>query len=143
MAEMRTHMSRTLNSKLQGGSAMRKLASMLIGISVVSAALVLVPSLASAQAQDQRPIVYSVKFVCGLQAITPTSPLTEPPVKPGNYATAVNIHNFHEFPVVIVKKAVIANPEGSDPGPISQRLEVALHPNQALEVDCTDIVKLF
>ena len=134
---------------------MRKLASMVIGISVVAAALLLAASLPSAQAQDQaqdqtqdqaqnqRAIVYSVKFVCGLQAIIPTRPPAEPPVKPGNYATAVNIHNFHEFPVVIVKKAVVANPEGSDPGSISQRLQVALHPNQALEVDCTDIVKLF
>src|SRR2546428_12734842 len=122
---------------------MRKLASMVIGISVVAAALVLVPSLASAQAQDQRPIVYSVKFVCGLQAVIPTRPPTEPPVKPGNYATAVNIHNFHEFPVVIVKKAVIANPEGSDPGPVSQRLGAALRSHPSLEVGLTFIVKLF
>ena len=35
---------------------------------------------------------YAVKFVCGYEAPLATSNL-EPPVKPGNYATEINIHN--------------------------------------------------
>jgi len=35
---------------------------------------------------------YAAKFVCGYQAPLATSNL-EPPVKPGNYATEINIHN--------------------------------------------------
>jgi hypothetical protein len=35
---------------------------------------------------------YSVKFVCGYQDLV-TSANLEPPVKPGNYATDINIHN--------------------------------------------------
>jgi len=99
--------------------------------------------------------VYSVKFLCGFQnpvAVSPPlGPQAEPPVKPGNYATAVNIHNFHTFPVNICKKAVLAPPErcfkrandqtctsliGPVIGPIT------LGPDDAFEVDCQDIVTL-
>ena len=62
----------------------------------------------------RRAAVYSVKFLCGFQNpidVTPLGPQAEPPVKPGNYATAVNIHNFHAFQVNICKKAVLAPPE--------------------------------
>lgn len=53
--------------------------------------------------------IYSVKFVCGLQGINPdiTVP-AEPPVKPGNYATVINIHNYHRASVVMRWKAVPA-----------------------------------
>ena len=88
--------------------------------------------------------VYSVKFVCGLQLpIAGQVPPSEPPVKPGNYATAVNIHNFHNTQsVTIAKKAVIANPENQPPGQIGKFQRVVLEPDQALEVDCPDIVSL-
>jgi len=98
--------------------------------------------------------VFSVKFVCGLNN-TPVNlgalP-SEPPVKPGNYATAVNIHNFHTFPVFLCKKAVLAPPEGClnpavatpgcFPSIVSNFRFVTLHADQAFEVDCNDIVNL-
>ena len=88
--------------------------------------------------------VYLVKFVCGVQSPVPNLvPPSEPPVKPGNYATAVNIHNFHNgHPVPIAKKAVIANTEKQPPGQISQFTKLTLEPDQALEIDCPDIVSL-
>ena len=54
------------------------------------------------------PCVYSVKFICGDQPANPNLHLpSEPPVKPGNYATAVNIHNFHQSQkAIILKRAV-------------------------------------
>ena len=77
----------------------------------------------------------------------PFTPPKEPQVKPGNYATAVNVHNFHNGPnatVEFCKKAVVALPERVTPrGPISPIKFDALGPDQALEVDCTDIVGLF
>src|SRR5260370_16896972 len=65
--------------------------------------------------------VYSVKFVCGLQLPIPGQvPPSEPPVKPGNYATAVNIHNFHNAQsATIAKKPVIANPTNHPHRPIT------------------------
>jgi len=93
---------------------------------------------------NKGPCVYSVKFVCGLQLPNPNLvPPSEPPVKPGNYATAVNVHNFHNGQTVtIAKKAVIANPEDQPPGAISPFRKVTLGPDQALEIDCPDIVSL-
>jgi hypothetical protein len=93
---------------------------------------------------NKGPCVYSVKFVCGLQQPIPgLTPPLEPPVKPGNYATAINIHNFHNNQQVpIAKKAVIANPENQPPGPIGQFQKFVLGPDQALEIDCPDIVRL-
>ena len=86
--------------------------------------------------------IYSVKFICGVQRPQATS--FEPPVKPGNYATAVNVHNYHNSQFVpFRKKAVIALPEDQHPGPISAFRTVELGPDQAVEIDCQDIVSLF
>jgi len=120
-------------------------------IIMVIVAVVLGASLGSAQAQGSPTpsFLYSVKFVCGLQTLgSPAfAPPKEPPVKPGNYATAVNIHNFHNGPnatVEFCKKAVVALPERILPrGPVSPIKFDALGPDQALEVDCTDIASLF
>jgi hypothetical protein len=118
-------------------------------IVTVIAAVVLAASLGSAKADPTTPpFVYSVKFLCGLQTLGSQAftPPKEPPVKPGNYATAVNVHNFHSSPngVVFCKKAVVALPERVFPrGPVSRFKADKLEPNQALEVDCSDIVTLF
>lgn len=51
---------------------------------------------------------YSVKFVCGLQPFDPTGAATgEPVVKPGNYATEINIHNYTYRQVVLGKKVLV------------------------------------
>lgn len=120
-------------------------------IIMVVAAGVLTSWLGSANAQGTPPpFVYSVKFLCGLQTVGSSAftPPREPPVKPGNYATAINIHNFHSGTttgsVEFCKKAVIALPESVQPrGQISPIKFDALGPDQALEVDCSDIVSLF
>lgn len=93
--------------------------------------------------QGNGPCIYSVKFVCGLQSPNANLvPPSETPVKPGNYATAVNIHNFHGVPATVAKKAVIANSESEPAGTIGKFTRLTLQPGQALEVDCPDIVTL-
>jgi len=89
--------------------------------------------------------VYSVKYVCGLQVIPSNQfpPPHEPTVKPGNYATAINVHNYHLKLTTLRKKAVIARPESQPRGPISAIVSENLGPNQALTVDCNEIAKLF
>lgn len=54
--------------------------------------------------------VYSVKFVCGFQRVD--DPATgvvfgEPPVKSGNYATEINIHNYNFSTSELRKKVVL------------------------------------
>ncbi len=118
---------------------MKKLVGIGIAALAVASGLSLMPATAEAQ-----QFLYSVKFLCGQQTIAPGPPPVEPPVKPGNYATAVNIHNFQQArEVIIQKKAVIALPQGQPRGPISNPARDLLGPNQALEVDCSNIVGLF
>jgi hypothetical protein len=124
---------------------------MLRRILLITASVAAVTAVQCAPARAQNcsvgslPCVYSVKFICGDQPANPNLHLpSEPPVKPGNYATAVNIHNFHQSQkAIILKRAVIANPENQPPGQISPFRQVALGPGQAFEIDCADIVTLF
>jgi hypothetical protein len=127
--------------------------SRLKGILLAAAPVIVLATLQSAPALAQNqncsvgglPCVYSVKFVCGVQSPIPNLHLpSEPPVKPGNYATAVNIHNFHQDQkALILKSAVIARPENQPLGQISSVHQVVLGPGQAFEIDCSDIVTLF
>ena len=109
---------------------------------LLAAAITLVPGKAAAQAPV--PIfVYSVVFLCGtLAGPDEALPGKEGPVKPANYATAINVHNFLAEPVGFTKKAVITNPQGQQRGRISPKQEDRLKADEALEIDCPDIVKL-
>ena len=113
------------------------------------AASILMMFRGEARAQTSFPI-YSVKFVCGLQTIQSSQfrPPAEPPVKPGNYATVINIHNFHNSPtappLTVLKKAVVSIPESQlpKPSPTSRIVKEQLAPDQAVDVDCNEIVRL-
>jgi len=91
-----------------------------------------------AKATGSSTCVYAVKFVCGYQAPSDVEPPHEPPVKPGNYATAVNLQNFHDKAVTIHARAVIAKPGAA--GPVGPLVAVTLKPLEAFEIDCTQIV---
>ena len=94
-------------------------------------------------------LVYTAKFLCGLfdpQRITDQGNI-EGPVKPGRYATAINVHNPNPVrPVSLRKKAVLlfsgSTPHEQppevvhQPGPLHQ---VAVGPDGAFEIDCSDI----
>jgi hypothetical protein len=98
---------------------------------------------AQAQSAATPRYVYSAKFVCG--RIQPTtgrnSFATEPPVKPGNYATAINVHNLRDRPVSFDVRAAVAGIEVVDdpPRPVSGEVTRELGPNRAVEIDCPDI----
>ncbi|GAV22134.1 hypothetical protein [Carboxydothermus pertinax] len=95
----------------------------------------------------RRILVYPVKFICGFipnpsgppEATLP--PGEEPPLKPANYATAINVINLTDHTISFNKKAVIALPEGEHNNPIiGDKITETLLPNAALEIDCNDIV---
>ncbi len=74
---------------------------------------------------------YAAKFICG-----------KSPGKiaaPGTYFTTINVHNPAYFGVVFKKKFAVALPE-EHAGPVSRFFEAKLGPDQALEIDCPDIV---
>jgi hypothetical protein len=91
--------------------------------------------------------VYAVKFLCG--SFLPKSP-TPPvdglawPVKPGNYFTAINVHNPNSVVMSFQKKAVLlyradkpGNPE--EPMPPGKLFDASLRDDWGLEIDCSDI----
>lgn len=93
-------------------------------------------NLNQAYANTAMPFVYSVKYLCGLQTTPSTNPPLEPPVKSGNYATAINIHNYHSDLVATAQKKVVVS-DGII-GPITQ---IQLRPNEAINIDCSKITK--
>lgn len=75
---------------------------------------------------------YAVKFVCGKS--------TGEVVAPGVYYTAINVHNPTNEEVRFRKKVAVALPR-EQPGPVSEFSEAKLGPDQALEIDCPDILR--
>jgi hypothetical protein len=78
------------------------------------------------------PLVYSAKFVCGNVTAN---------FVPGQYETAVNVHNPSDTETVeVFKKVVVALPQGNllePPIPIGAFL---VPPDYAFEVDCAEIL---
>jgi hypothetical protein len=77
-------------------------------------------------------VQYAVKFICGKS--------TGDVVVPGTYFTAINVHNPTDKPIVFKKKFAVARP-GEEAGPVSPFFDAKLGPDQALEIDCKDILR--
>lgn len=75
---------------------------------------------------------YAAKFVCGKPG-----PRV---VAPGEYFSAINVHNPHEWPVKLRKKVAVALP-GEKPGPVSRFVHEELKGDEAFEIDCPDILR--
>ena len=87
---------------------------------------------AQSSAQDSLALQYAAKAVCGKP--------DRASVAPGLYFTAINIHN--PTPDTARFQAKIASTQpGMRPGPISPFFRLALQPDQALEIDCPDILR--
>jgi hypothetical protein len=82
-----------------------------------------------------QPFVYVAKFVCGRAVTVQNVP---PPVATGFYFTAVNVHTIDENK--FDKRFSVALPS-EKPGKVSQTFTTPMKPNEALEIDCPDILK--
>lgn len=88
---------------------------------------------------NQSKVMYSVKFVC----VPLVGPDKEEAFVPQNYSTVINVHNPYSHSISFLKKAVIAQSEDEQRGQISKFMKDALKPDQALSINCKDIVSLF
>jgi hypothetical protein len=81
-----------------------------------AAVVAMLGAASSVHAQAAPFFQYSVKFVCGLQR--PHSPNLpgEPVVKPGNYATEINIHNIQFQQQTVIKSVVLVVRSGEPVG---------------------------
>lgn len=125
----------------------------LIAVLVLSAALVLNAQARPVSQSDpdspQVPVnfyLYAAKFVCGLQGTVALNPPQEPPVKPGNYATSINVvnplpSNFNNSGTIRVRKiAVISYPEPTYTDHASSALKyISVNPLRSFYIDCADI----
>ena len=84
------------------------------------------------EAERKAAFQYAAKFVCGKS--------DGRVLAPGTYFTAINVHNPGEQDVVFRKKVAIALPN-EKPGPVSRFFEAKLRPDEALEIDCADILR--
>ena len=73
---------------------------------------------------------YAVKIVCGVP--------DRAAVAPGRYFTAINVHNPSATAAKLQFKVASTMPNLT-PGPISGFFPAVLKPDQALEIDCTDV----
>jgi hypothetical protein len=104
------------------------------------------PGLTIAAAAPVTKNVYAVKFLCG-ELFQAAGTALEGPVKPGNYQTAINVHNPNNTPVPFRKKAVLLfpqlqNPTGEQfevPQPPGEFFPAQLRPDWGMEIDCRDI----
>jgi hypothetical protein len=90
--------------------------------------------------------VYAVPYVCGYQA--PITTGGEPVVKPGNYATEIDVHNPHYVNVDVRKKfvplVINGSPVGREPNqrPPAAFDGINLGPDYATMDDCLRIWQL-
>lgn len=73
---------------------------------------------------------YAVKFVCGAQS--------GEILAPGQYRTAINVHNPGTGVATVYKKFAIALP-GEKAGAVTHYFRAPLQRDQAMEIDCADI----
>lgn len=89
-------------------------------------------SCACGKPQEEKDVLYqyAVKFVCGKSR--------GDILAPGEYWTAINVHNPTAKAIRFRKKIAIALP-GERPGPVTKFFDAGLGPDQALEIDRKDI----
>jgi hypothetical protein len=82
---------------------------------------------------------YAVKFVCGKVYQPPDRPVVDQPVARGEYFTAINIHNPTDGDVSFQYKIAVAKRRvGTKP---SDFFDLRLRSDEALEIDCPDIME--
>ena len=101
-----------------------------IAILFLFLASISVPFPAKAQVRQLTIFLYAAKFVCGKS--------DGRIVSPGQYFTAINVHNPGREGVHFRKKIAVALPS-EKAGPVSRFFEARLGPDEALEIDCPDI----
>ena len=80
---------------------------------------------------------YAVKFLCGKAPGADTAAV----VAPGQYFTAVNVHNPGRTGIAFIKKVALAN-AFQKPGKVSKFVEGKLGPDEAMEVDCRELARM-
>ncbi len=79
---------------------------------------------------------YAVKIACGVVPAPAGNILP-----PGQYFTAINVHNPSRCDTVTFRWKVAVGLQGLRVGPVSQFAQASLGPDEALEIDCPDVME--
>jgi hypothetical protein len=105
-------------------------------IALIGALMAVLTVVGSARAQTTPTPIYTVKFVCGTQApMFSLQPPAEPPVKPGNYATVINVEALAND-VQVTGNISVAN------GNTISHSGFSLSLYQTRDITCADISKV-
>jgi hypothetical protein len=108
-------------------------------VMIIVVTLAITAHTSSAQPKKGRKVIfeYAAKYLCGAMHGPPGAGS----LAPGDYRTDVNIHNPNDFTVVL-KKKVVQSPVEPNTGKPSQPVLFRLGPDEAFQIDCSDIEKL-
>lgn len=130
---------------------MRTMRVLMLATLLLVVGALIVSSVGDAYAQRGRPgagggtgqFQYVIKFVCGQLFFDPTkNPSGQRDGAPGQYFTDINIHNPNDAIVRVHKKFALDGPQAQIHGPVTSVEEFVLDPDEALQIQCTDIRRL-
>ena len=98
---------------------------------ILAMAMTLVASSAMAQAS-----LYSAKFVCGRTTNTEAAAFI---AAPGQYFTAINVHNPSTGTNAGIRKRFSVGRPGEQPGPLSGFVSTPLPPARTMLIECRNI----
>jgi hypothetical protein len=109
-------------------------------LALLGAGIMLLSSVGAGYAQTLSASMYAVKFVCGTQRPNPnlTAP-AEPPVKPGNYATVINVQSLSGTTDATQTVAGIVSIANDAIHPLSNS-PLSLTEFQTKDITCADII---
>ena len=110
----------------------------ILGIAAAVATVVgLTYAVASAANPKFAPVQYSAPFVCGW--LPPVPPQDDQHLKPGDYATAINIHNHTSVNVNGSWQMGLLYRDGGGVPPAIQFVDISVRNRRVLEIDCVEI----
>jgi hypothetical protein len=108
----------------------------LIALTGIMALVLALGSSGALAADPERTFHYTAKFLCGMAGATD-------PVVPGLYSTAVSIQKSDGHGALVKFRVALTFPAPSvASGAVTTRQQVYLKQNEALEIDCEDILPL-
>ena len=131
---------------------MRTMRVLMLATLLLVVGALIVGSVGDAYAQRGRPgagtggtgqYQYVIKFVCGQLFFNPANnPSGQRDGAPGQYFTDINVHNPNDAIVRVHKKFALDGPQAQIHGPVTSVEEFVLNPDEALQIQCTDIRRL-
>lgn len=108
-----------------------------IVLAMIGAGIMMMAASAPGRAQTTTGATsYAVKFVCGTQSpLAGVTPPSEPAVKPGNYATKINVEAFSANTLITYRVSLANGSAASSP------VTLTLGSLQTRDITCSDIAK--